>query len=104
MPSRAEREKHRMTALCLGETLRRARLRKGLSQEQIAHQAAITVRAYGCIERGVAPSGQAANPTIRTLLLVLDTLEIRVHLTLSSSTDDETGQLSTTVRPVAWPA
>lgn len=100
MPGPTEREKHRMSAQCLGNTIRSLRLRKGLSQEQVAHQADITVGSYGCIERGIAPSGQAANPTLRTLLLVFEVLQISAHMTSDSSTDDKLRRSSLGAWPV----
>lgn len=59
----------------LGERLRQIRERKGLSQEQVALDAGITVNTYGCIERGRMPRGAAINPTLDTLFRILEALE-----------------------------
>jgi len=62
----------------LGVTLRALRRGKGLSQEQVAYAAQLSVYSYGCLERGRAPSGGIANPTMDTLLRVFTALDIEL--------------------------
>lgn len=60
----------------LGTTLKRIRVDRGLSQEQVAQAAGIATYAYGCLERGQSPSGGSANPTLMTLMRVFHALEV----------------------------
>lgn len=60
----------------LGIRLRGLRVSRGLSQEQVAHDAGIAVQTYGCLERGTTPAGGFANPTLETILRVLHVLEV----------------------------
>jgi transcriptional regulator with XRE-family HTH domain len=60
----------------LGRTLRAIRSQRGLSQEQVALDAGIAVYTYGCLERGSTPSGMPTNPTLDTILRVLEALEV----------------------------
>lgn len=71
-----ERERHRVSAAKFGNMVRDMRLRRGLTQEQVANRADVAIGAYGCLERGVAPSGQAANPTFLTMLRVFEVLGV----------------------------
>jgi len=68
--------RRRDAARSLGLALRVLRQGKGLSQEQVANAARVSVYAYGCLERGRAPSGGIANPTMDTLLRVFTALDI----------------------------
>lgn len=54
----------------LGERIRESRLDLGLSQEDVAHLAAMHVSNFGKIERGLA------NPSVHTLLRIASVLEI----------------------------
>jgi transcriptional regulator with XRE-family HTH domain len=54
----------------LGERLRERREGLGLSQEDVAHMAAMHVSNYGKIERGLA------NPSLHTLLRIASVLEV----------------------------
>lgn len=68
--------RRRDAARSLGLALRVLRQGKGLSQEQVANAARVSVYVYGCLERGRAPSGGIANPTMDTLLRVFTALDI----------------------------
>lgn len=59
-----------------GMRLRNLRARRGLSQEQVAHKAGLAVQTYSCLERGTTPAGGYANPTLETILRVLQVLEV----------------------------
>ncbi len=58
----------------LGDNLRKFRLNKGLTQEMLADKAEIQRSQVTRIERGVT------NPTIKTLLLIVEVLEIDLKL------------------------
>ena len=57
-------------ARILGERIRDARLKLGLSQEEIANLASINVSNYGKVERGLS------NPTFHMLVRVASVLNI----------------------------
>ena len=54
----------------LGDRIRRVRVELGLSQEEVAHLAAINVSNYGKIERGLS------NPTFHTLVRMASVLNV----------------------------
>lgn len=81
--SRSDQERtqrRRTQARALGMMLRKARLRKGVSQEQLALAAGITVYTYGGLERGHTPRGGEVNPTFDTVMRILHALDIDVEL------------------------
>jgi transcriptional regulator with XRE-family HTH domain len=68
--------RRRQAAVSLGEALRRLRVQQGLTQTEVAQAAGLSTHAYGSLERGRAPSGGNANPTIDTLLRICAVLGI----------------------------
>lgn len=60
----------------LARIIRSARLARGMSQEQVALDAGIALYTYSCLERGIATSGDAANPTLDTVLRVFGALDL----------------------------
>ena len=60
----------------LGRLLYVARTAKGISQECAALDAGISVPTYSKLERMFSSSGDALNPTLDTLLRVLDALDM----------------------------
>lgn len=63
----------------LGMNLRRARDAKGLTQEQMAERASISLYAYQQYERGASTRGGApTNPRLATVLTICQALEISV--------------------------
>ena len=68
------RQMQREAAAQIGESLWRARVARGLSQEAVANQAGISVFTYCHLERGYSSDGRPANPRLDTLLKVLDVL------------------------------
>lgn len=60
----------------LSRRIRRARVDKGLSQEDAAFQAGISIYTYTCVERGRATAGTTPNPTLDTVLRILWALEL----------------------------
>lgn len=71
----------------LAEDLRRVREERGLSQEEVAFTAGVSVRTYGCLERGESSSGAIANPGISTLVRVLAALGVeRASLEIEPNT------------------
>lgn len=59
-------------------TLRRLRLRAGLSQEDVAYQAGMTRYTYQKYEKGESRPGSPANPTLRALVALSQVLEVPV--------------------------
>ena len=62
----------------LGVGLERARIAQHLSQEEVAFAATVSVQTYGSLERGMTQGGRYTNPTLQTLLMVFQALEIPV--------------------------
>ncbi|MDU0344672.1 helix-turn-helix transcriptional regulator [Microbacterium sp. KSW2-29] len=60
----------------LGVRLLRARAEKHLSQEQVAHAAGLATFTYRKLEKGESNPGTAANPRLRTLVLLSEVLGI----------------------------
>lgn len=60
----------------LATSLRSARERAGLSQEDVAYRAGLTRYAYQKYEKGESRPGSPANPTLRTVLALSQVLEI----------------------------
>lgn len=46
--------------------------------------AGVSVQTYGTLERGMAPDGRYANPTLMTLLRVMDALELSATVQLAA--------------------
>ena len=82
------RRLRRATVSRLGHTIRCLRQEGGLSQEQVAHSAGITVYTYGSIERGRTPRGHDINPTLDTLLRIANALNTPLLLELSAPNED----------------
>lgn len=60
----------------LGLKLRRARLERGLSQEQVAHAAGISAFTYQKFEKGESRPGTPMNPRMTTLIALSEVLGI----------------------------
>ncbi|GAA4784026.1 helix-turn-helix domain-containing protein [Microbacterium gilvum] len=60
----------------LATTLRRARDRSGLSQEEVAYRAGLTRYTYQKYEKGESRPGMPANPSLRSLLALSQVLEV----------------------------
>ncbi|WP_076495418.1 helix-turn-helix transcriptional regulator [Microbacterium sp. RURRCA19A] len=71
--------RRKRVASSIGIFIRETREEKGLSQDSVARISGLSTHAYGCLERGVSPSGRDANPTIDTLLRVSEALEIDLY-------------------------
>lgn len=56
-------------------SLRSARERAGLSQEDVAYRAGLTRYTYQKYEKGESRPGSPANPTLRTLLVLAQVLD-----------------------------
>jgi transcriptional regulator with XRE-family HTH domain len=61
-----------------GVRLYTARSAAGLSQEQVAHQAGISVYTYQKLEHGESNPGTPANPRLRTLVGLAEVLNVDV--------------------------
>lgn len=57
-------------------SLRSARERAGLSQEDVAYRAGLTRYTYQKYEKGESRPGSPANPTLRTLLALAQVLDL----------------------------
>lgn len=66
----------------LGLNLQRARAARGLSQERAAHSAGISVFTYRKLEKGESNPGTSANPRLRTLVALADSLDVSVEALL----------------------
>ncbi len=71
-------DRWRAYAADLGCALARARRATGLSQERVAHAAGISTFTYRKLEKGESNPGTAANPRLRTLVALAQTLGVPV--------------------------
>ncbi|MDQ1121828.1 helix-turn-helix domain-containing protein [Microbacterium trichothecenolyticum] len=62
----------------LGAALRRARLAAGLTQEEVAVRARISLFTYQKLEKGESNPGTPANPRLQTLLALSAALGVSV--------------------------
>lgn len=60
----------------LGVALAKARARRGLSQERVAHAAGLSTFTYRKLEKGDSNPGTPANPRLRTLVALAEVLEV----------------------------
>jgi len=63
----------------LGHNLLRARERKALSQERVAHLAGLSAYTYQKFEKGESRPGTPMNPRLSTLLALSDVLEVSIE-------------------------
>ena len=56
--------------------LQRLRMERELTQDQVAYAAGISRSAYQRLERGEVAPGDPANPTLKTLVLVAQVLDV----------------------------
>lgn len=62
----------------LGAALSRARARRGMSQEAVAHAAGLSTFTYRKLEKGESNPGSPANPRLRTLAALAEVLGVPV--------------------------
>ena len=62
----------------LATNLQRVRHERGLSQEDVAYRSGLTRYTYQKYEKGESKPGTPANPTIRTLLAMAQTLGVEL--------------------------
>jgi transcriptional regulator with XRE-family HTH domain len=72
----------------LATNLRRLRMARGLSQEHVAYRAGLTRFTYQKYEKGESRPGSGANPTLRTLLALAQTLEASLAELLPAEAPD----------------
>tara|TARA_B100000378_G_scaffold222392_1_gene185892 strand:+ start:9671 stop:9955 length:285 start_codon:yes stop_codon:yes gene_type:complete len=72
----------------LAANLRRLRAEAGLSQEDVAYRSGLTRYTYQKYEKGESKPGTPANPTIRTLLAMSQTLGVELTEILPSDAPD----------------
>lgn len=63
----------------LGLNLLRARQRKGMSQEAVAHAAGIAGFTYQKFEKGESRPGTPMNPRLTTIVALSQVLEVPLH-------------------------
>lgn len=68
--------RYRSAVRDLATRLRGHREAQGQSQEQVAHDAGISVQTYSCLERSATFVGGKANPTLETIMRVFAALEL----------------------------
>lgn len=69
-------------------SLRSARERAGLSQEDVAYRAGLTRYTYQKYEKGESRPGHPANPTLRTILALSQVLETSLAALLPGDVPD----------------
>ncbi|MEV8241969.1 helix-turn-helix transcriptional regulator [Microbacterium testaceum] len=84
-PQPLAREEYRHAVRSLGALLLQTRLSRGLSQEDVAHRAHISVHTYASLERLRSRSGSLPNPTLETLLRVFRALDLTLDLSSGRS-------------------
>lgn len=75
-PQPPDREEYGDAIRAIGALLSRTRLAQGLSQEDVAHRAQISVHTYASLERLRSRSGSLPNPTLETLVRVFRALDL----------------------------
>ncbi|WP_081860109.1 MULTISPECIES: helix-turn-helix transcriptional regulator [unclassified Microbacterium] len=78
----------RIYAQRLATSLRSARDRANLSQEDVAYRAGLTRYTYQKYEKGESRPGAPINPTLRTLLALSQVLEVPLDRLLPDSVPD----------------
>jgi DNA-binding XRE family transcriptional regulator len=58
----------------LARRIRRARAQQLLSQEHLAYEAGVSVYTYAAIEKASIPAQPVPNPTLRTVICIMDVL------------------------------
>ena len=72
----------------IATNLQRLRLERGLTQEDVAYRSGLTRYTYQKYEKGESKPGTPANPTIRTLLAMSQTLGVELTEILPSDAPD----------------
>lgn len=77
-------------ALGIAVALQRERIRRGLSQEDVAYRAGLSRFTYQKYEKGESRPGTPANPTLRSLLAISQALDVPLTVLLPSTAPDLT--------------
>lgn len=72
----------------LASVLQTARLRAGLSQEQVAYRAGLSRYTYQKYERGESRPGTPANPTLRSVFAIAQALDLQLESLLPDPRPD----------------
>lgn len=75
-PNEATEREWTIYAQRIATTLRSARDRAGLSQEDVAYRSGLTRYTYQKYEKGESRPGSPANPTLRTLIAISQVLDV----------------------------
>ncbi|GAA1961368.1 helix-turn-helix domain-containing protein [Microbacterium aquimaris] len=70
-----------------GANLHRTRIARGLSQEDVAYRSRLTRYTYQKYEKGESAPGRPANPTLRTVIALSQTLGVSVADLLPAAPD-----------------
>jgi transcriptional regulator with XRE-family HTH domain len=81
-------EAWRAYAAELATNIRRLRIEREMSQEDVAYRAGLTRYTYQKYEKGESKPGSGANPTIRTLLAVAQALDASLTEILPTAVPD----------------
>lgn len=79
-------------AVDFGHRLQRARLARGLSQEQVAYRSQVSRFTYQKYERGFSRPGQPANPTLKSLVAMAQVLGVELTELVPSAAPDFTAR------------
>lgn len=90
--SRPDADDWRTFAAELGHNLQRARLAKGLTQDQVAYRARLSRFTYQKYESGLSRPDLPANPTIKSLLAIAQVLEVGLGSLLPADLPDLTAR------------
>ena len=72
----------------LGQNLQRARIGRGMSQEHVAYAAGLSRYTYQKYEKGESRPGTPANPSLKVLLTVAQTLSVTLQELLPAELPD----------------
>jgi transcriptional regulator with XRE-family HTH domain len=81
-------EAWRAYAAELATNIRRIRIARNLSQEDVAYRAGLTRYTYQKYEKGESKPGSGANPTLRTLLALAQVLDASLNEILPAEAPD----------------
>jgi transcriptional regulator with XRE-family HTH domain len=76
----------------LGQNLQRTRADRGLSQEHVAYTAGLSRYTYQKYEKGESRPGAPANPSLKVLLTIAQTLGVSLEDLLPSDVPDLTAR------------
>lgn len=76
----------------LGAEMQRARIKQGLSQEDVAYAAGLSRYTYQKFEKGESAPGAPANPSLRNVMAIAQVLGLPLEKLLPTQQPDLTGR------------